>query len=108
MVEESHVHIAYYLANNIGADARNRLYNFADADERSRFTSFVERKYAGIVGTMVESFSVRFDVTEWEAQRHIVHGYIDITFRQLSKQFILEFNINSRTISDTTATTTTL
>ena len=57
---------------------------------------------------MVESFSVRFDVTEWEAQRHIVHGYIDITFRQLSKQFILEFNINSRTISDTTATTTTL
>lgn len=108
LIEESHVHIAYYLANNIGADARNRLYNFADADERSRFTSFVERKYAGIVGTMVESFSVRFDVTEWEAQRHIVHGYIDITFRQLSKQFILEFNINSRTISDTTATTTTL
>lgn len=105
LIEESHVHIAYYLSNHISADARDRLYDFADADARDRFSSFVERKYADLVGSVVQSLAVRFEVSAWEEQRHIVHGYIDIVFRQLGKQYILEFNINSRDTTTETITT---
>ena len=53
-----------------------------------------------MVGNQILSIDVKYDVTEWEFNRSIVHLYLAVQFRQLAKRAIVEIDINKRTLSE--------
>ena len=80
----------------IERDITNNLYNFADADIRKDFKDYEMAKFASWVSRDVQSFDIDFRMNEWEADRSILHCYINVTFRGLMKRAILEIDINKR------------
>lgn len=96
LLEESNMNVLYELKHILEVDARERLYNFANADDRKRFTDYEEAKFAPWVGRKLYSFSILFDMNEWEAERSILHCYVAIQFRTLAKRTIIEIDVNKR------------
>ena len=96
LTEESNMHVLLYIKRNIEKDIFDSLYNFANASERATFRQVEMAKYESIIGTLVQSFDIRFDMTEWESDRQIIHCYVDVTFRTLMKRGIIEIDVNRR------------
>ena len=84
----------------IEADITDRLYDFSDMEARQRFRQYEVAKFANWSGREVESFDIDFRMNEWEADRSILHCYMDVTFRGLQKRAILEIDVNRRTNYD--------
>ena len=69
-------------------------YDFADADDISRFNrdiSNVTDKYAE---AQVKRISATFSQNSWEAERSIVHLNVEMVCRNLAKTFIIEIDVN--------------
>lgn len=96
LLEISNVHSLYRLKRIIENDCHDRLYNFAEAEERKSFKDYEEAKFADWVGTILQSFSIEFSMTPWEAERSILHCYVAIQFRTLNKRTIVEIDVNKR------------
>ena len=96
LLEESNITTLYNMKRIIERDITNNLYNFADADIRKDFKDYEMAKFASWVSKDVQSFDIDFRMNEWEADRSILHCYINVTFRGLMKRAILEIDINKR------------
>ena len=96
-MEESNVLILYRLKREIEDDVQNELYNFADEGIRQTFVEFEKAKYSDWIGTILESFNISFATSKYEFERSILHAYIEIVFRRLTKKAIVEIDINKRT-----------
>jgi hypothetical protein len=103
LLEENNVATLYEMKRIIEADIIDRLYDFSDAETRQRFRTYELAKFADWSGKEVESFDIDFRMSDWEAERSILHAYLDVTFRGLQKRAILEIDINKRSNSDTAA-----
>lgn len=107
LLEESNVLILYRLKREIEDDIQDELYNFADEGIRQAFVEFEKAKYTDWIGTILESFDISFATSKYEFERSILHAYIEIVFRGLTKKAIVEIDINKRTYSSTTTDDTT-
>lgn len=96
LMEENNMAVLYEMKHILEVDARNNLYNFANADDRKRFTEYEEAKFAPWVGRKLYSFSINFSMNEWEAERSILHCYVAVQFRTLNKRTIIEIDVNKR------------
>ena len=96
LLEENNITTLYNMKRIIERDITNNLYNFADADIRKDFKDYEMAKFASWVSRDVQSFDIDFRMNEWEADRSILHCYINVTFRGLMKRAILEIDINKR------------
>lgn len=96
LLEESNMHVLFWLKRHIEADVYDSLYNFSDPAERATFKQVEEAKYEHIIGVMVSSFNIRFDMNEWETERQILHCYVECSFRTISKQGLIEIDVNKR------------
>ena len=96
LLEESNMHVLMWLKRNIENDCLNNLYNFANAAERQAFTTVETAQYEGMIGKELYSLSIRFDMNEWEAERSIIHCYVELQFRTINKRAIVEIDVNKR------------
>jgi hypothetical protein len=71
-------------------------YNFAESEDRQRFTEDAERLFAPLIGTKVRSTEVKFEMNAWEEERSILHCYLGVVFRTMAKRAIVEIDINKR------------
>lgn len=96
LMEENNAATLYELKRLIERDSYSQLYNFTDADIRNDFIAVEKAKYAGWAGTAVQDFNISFKTTKYEFDHSILHCYIDVTFRGLTKSIIIEIDINKR------------
>lgn len=75
---------------------QSALYDFADPDDRARFTEAADLMFTDYRGIKLRDYKVYFDMNEFEAERSILHCYLAVTFRQLAKRGIIEIDINKR------------
>lgn len=101
LLEENNVTTLYEIKRIVETDITAQLYDFSSAETRQRFRNIEKAKFAEWNGREVESFDIDFRMSAWEAERSILHAYIDVTFRGLQKRAILEIDVNKR---DTTTT----
>lgn len=95
-MEENNAATLYELKRLIERDSYSQLYNFTDADIRNDFIAVEKAKYAGWAGTAVQDFNISFNTTKYEFNHSILHCYVDVTFRGLTKSIIIEIDINKR------------
>lgn len=98
--EENNVTILYTLKRNVERDIQGQKYNFADIDTRQTFIDTQKAVYAPWIGTVLESFDISFSTTAYEARRSILHVYIEVVFRGLTKVSIIEIDVNPRDYGD--------
>lgn len=96
LLEENNALVLYELKRQIENDLQSQIYNFADNSIREDFVIYETAKYAGIKGSLVEDISFGFTVSDYEFEHSILHFLVGITFRGLTKQVILEIDINKR------------
>lgn len=97
LLEENNAVIYYELKRRITRDADTQLYNFADARLRQEFVEVERAKYASWIGTELESFDIDFAESEYEFNHKILHLYVSVVFRGLTKIVLIEIDINKRT-----------
>lgn len=69
-------------------------YDFSEAEDIARFNvavSTITDKYAA---AQVRSISAHFDKNDWEAERSILHLYVEMVHRDLVKTTIIEIDVN--------------
>ena len=96
LMEENNMAVLFEMKHILEIDARENLYNFANAEDRKRFTEYEEAKFAPWVGRKLYSFAINFDMNEWEGERSILHCYVAVQFRTLNKRTIIEIDVNKR------------
>ena len=96
LLEENNVHTLFALKRQLEYDCWINTYNFTSADERARFQQIEEAKFESWKGSRLDTLSIRFDATAWEAERSIIHCYVEVQFRNLHKRTIIEIDINRR------------
>lgn len=106
LIEESNVNVLSVLKNGVEEIINDGLYNFTSATERQRLKDVVSAKYEPWIGQKVESLSVDFAVSEYEAEHSIIHCYIAVQFRALQKRAIVEIDLNKRNNSTASSVTT--
>ena len=95
--EMNNVAVLLDMKRQIERFVSSRLYNFADPEDRLRFTEDADRLFKEYSPTKVREYNVYFDMNAFEAERNIIHCYLAVTFRQLAKRGIIEIDINKRT-----------
>lgn len=75
----------------------SKIYEFSDAEDRTKFTNDADEIFNSYRNSKVRNFTVRFDMNEFEAERNILHCYLEVIFRQISTRGIIEIDINKRT-----------
>ena len=96
LMEENNMNTLFAMKRQIERDCWNDLYDFTSAEDRARFTESEKAKFSPWVGTKIASFDLKFDVTEWEMERSIIHCYVSVQFRSLNKRTIIEIDVNKR------------
>ena len=96
LLEENNMNTLFDAKRIIERDCWNALYDFTSADDRARFSTYERAKFADWEGSRLATISINFDVSEWEAERSIVHCYVAIQFRNLMKRVIVEIDVNKR------------
>ncbi len=84
------------IARKVEDRMRSMLYDFAQEEDRNRFTRDTKRDIDPYAPTQIASGSVYFDANQWEQERNIVHCYLAIVYNGLFKRGILEIDINKR------------
>jgi hypothetical protein len=103
--EENNSLILYALKRNVEDDARSQLYNFTDSNIRSTFIAAEKAKFSTWVGRQLESFDITFSVSQYEFENAILHCYLAVVFRGLTKKVIIEIDLNKREYVPTTTDT---
>lgn len=96
LLEENNVTTLYEMKRIVESDINDRLYDFSNAETRQQFRVYEKAKFADWSNKEVESFDIQFRMSDWEAERSILHAYLDVTFRGLQKRAILEIDVNKR------------
>ena len=104
LLEESNSTILYNFKRMIEEDVQAELYNFAEETVRNSFIEVEKAKYASLQGSVVESFNISFATSRYEFEHSILHCYLTIVFRGLTKQAIVEIDINKRQYNVPTTT----
>ncbi len=99
LLEENNMHVLFEMKRILEKDANDNLYNFANAENRKQFKEYEEAKFANWIGRKVETFTIDFQMNEWEAERSILHCYVGVQFRTLNKRTIIEIDVNKRNFS---------
>jgi len=94
--EENNMHVLLEMKRKLETLVGSLTYNFADPEDRQRFTETADRMFSDYKGTKVRTASVYFDMNPWETERSILHCYLAVTYRTLSKRGIIEIDINKR------------
>ena len=71
-------------------------YKFSEAADRKDFTDSAKRMFTPYLGNQVRDLDVSFQMNEWEEERSILHCYLSVQFKSLSKRGIIEIDINKR------------
>jgi len=95
--EENNVAVMLEMKRMLEEFVSANLFNFSEAEDRLRFTEDATRMFADFRGSKVSSYEVYFDMNAFEAQRSILHCYLAVVFRGISKRGIIEIDINKRT-----------
>ena len=106
LLEENNSTILYNIKRNVEEDVQGEIYNFADEGVRQSFIEIEKAKYASLVGNVVESFDITFATTQYEFEHSILHCYLSVVFRGLTKKAIVEIDINKRTYATISTGTT--
>lgn len=96
LLEEHNMQTLFDIKRILEYDAWRNAYNFTSQDERARFKEYEEAKFATWRGSKLDTISIRFDVTEFEAERSILHCYCEVQFRNITKRTIIEIDVNKR------------
>lgn len=100
LLEENNMHTMFAVKRILEADASENAYNFTSAESRNTFKQAEEAKFSGWKGSRFDTISVDFDLTEWEAERSILHCYCAVQFRNMTKRTIIEIDVNKRNFLD--------
>ena len=100
LTEESNVTILYEAKRIIEKDINDSLYDFNEADVRTRFREYEIEKFRDWNSKYVESIDIQFKANRWELERSILHCYVSIVFRGIYKRAIVEIDINRRSYAD--------
>lgn len=94
--EESNCLVLLEMQNLLEDLVYSLTYNFASAEERTKYTEDATRLLEPFQGKKVEEATVYFDMNAWEAERSIIHCYLAVKFRGITKRGIIEIDINKR------------
>ena len=94
--EENNVAVMLDMKRQLEEFVSAKLYNFAEEEDRVRFSEDADRMFADYRNKKLRDFSVYFDMNPWEEERSILHCYLAITFKTLAKRGIIEIDINKR------------
>ena len=100
LLEENNVRVLYNVKKMVEDDCIDNLFNFADAAQRADFSAYEQAKFNPWIGQKFATFSIIFDMNEWELERSILHCYIAIQFRTLNKRTIIEIDVNKRSLTN--------
>nr|DAU54619.1 MAG TPA: tail sheath protein [Caudoviricetes sp.] len=100
VIEENNVHTLFELKRDVENECRERLYSFTDAEMRAGLAEYIQAQHRSWIGSKLESLKIVFKQNQWEGERSIIHGYIEVVFRGLVKRITLEFDINKRDYSN--------
>lgn len=100
IIEENNVHTLFELKRDIENECRERLYSFTDAEMRAGLAEYIQAQHRSWIGSKLESLKIVFKQNQWEGERSIIHGYVEVVFRGLAKRITLEFDINKRDYSN--------
>lgn len=106
LLEENNSAILFVLKRSIEADIQDQIYNFSDESIRKSFITTESAKYATWNGRIVESFDISFTTSQYEFEHSILHCYLAVVFRGLTKQCIVEIDINKRSYTSSLSETT--
>ena len=96
LMEESNMYVLFEIKRRLEYDIFNSLYDFTSSDDRARFTEIEQSLFNDWENRKVQSLEIRFDTSEWEAERSIIHCYVSVQFRNLMKRAIIEIDVNKR------------
>ncbi|MDD3172128.1 MAG: hypothetical protein PHF63_00415 [Herbinix sp.] len=94
--EISNVLVVLEMKRMLETAVQSKLYSFAEAEDRQKFTEMGNRMFANYKGTKVRDFTISFEMNPWEEERSILHCYLGVTFRTIAKRGIIEIDINKR------------
>ena len=80
----------------IEADVFDGIYDFSDPESRQAFKNYETSRFETWKGNRVEDITIDFAMSPWEEQRSILHCYVAMKFRTITKRVIVEIDINSR------------
>jgi len=69
-------------------------YNFSEANDIVRFNKDVEMILSDYQNAQVRSIYASFDKNDWEAERGILHLYVEFVHKDLVKTRIIEIDVN--------------
>ena len=94
--EENNVRTLLDVKRTIENLAASLTYNFAEADDRARFTADGQRLVEHHIGRGVRSITVEFTMNQFEELRSILKCNVAIVYRTMAKRHIIEIDINPR------------
>lgn len=94
--EENNMLVVLDMKRQLEEYVSSILYDFADAEDRQRFTDAATRMFSSYRGNKVKSYDVFFDMNSFEEERSILHCYLSVVFRTTGKRGIIEIDINPR------------
>ena len=100
LTEENNVNSLMNLKRSIEADIRNERYSFTDGEQRQSFRDFIKAKYKSLIGKQFYSIDITYSMSEFEFNRSITHLYLAVKFRKLTKQTIVEIDVNKQTFDE--------
>ena len=69
-------------------------YNFSELADIARFNKDAETVLAKYANTQIRAIEARFDKNDWEAERGILHLYVEMEHKDLVKTTIIEIDVN--------------
>ena len=69
-------------------------YDFSEATDIARFNADVEVVAAKYREAQVRSINAYFDKNSWEAERNILHLYVELVHKDLIRVTIIEIDVN--------------
>ena len=69
-------------------------YNFSEPTDIERFNTACETILLSYQDAQVRSISAHFDKNDWEAERGIIHLYVEMVHKDLVKTSIIEIDVN--------------
>lgn len=94
--EENNVAVMLEMKRMLEDFVSNKLYNFAEPEDRVLFSQDADRLFADYRNRKVRSYRVYFDMNKFEEERSILHCYLELVFRTVAKRGIIEIDINKR------------
>lgn len=94
--EENNVAVLLEMKRMLEEFVSTRLYNFAEAEDRVKFTEAADRMFTDFRQSKVRSYQVYFDMNAFEEERNILHCYLSVVFKTMAKRGIIEIDINKR------------